>query len=273
MSDQQESKSTPQGALPNLAEVSRALEGFQKYMADVAANIQSTLKPILEFKIDERLARQISAAVESFNKLPDKIQTVQEGLAKLGWFAIPEMPISEYLGLEEHLANNDIAAVDQTMSKWTEYLLGELENELCRDFPDRETFIREGFDSHKNGKYASAITLLLSQADGICYECFEIIFFTVNRNTGKPYVADKIEALDLDALTKITLHPLLVKAGINSSEKQRENGEFLDSPNRHLILHGKDKLYPTRINSLKVISFITFMGSVGKQITKEDGNA
>lgn len=70
-------------------------------------------------------------------------------------------------------------------------------------------------------------------------------------------------------LAQITLHPILVRAGINASDKQIENGEFPDSPHRHPILHGREIDYPTELNSLKVISFVGYLGGVVYEIVEE----
>lgn len=68
------------------------------------------------------------------------------------------------------------------------------------------------------------------------------------------------EALDL-------IHPILKFREINFMQSARErekvaqaSGESFSAPNRQRVLHGESCDYGTEINSLKVFSFLTFVG-------------
>jgi hypothetical protein len=247
-------------------------------MAEFIVSINNTATEIgeriqkVKTVVDEALKQHaplITAIAQSISRLPIDFLTVQQALAERGWFVSPEITLNDFSKLKLLIDVGNFDALDKFMIQLTAQPLDETEANLCDIFPDRLAFIKEGFDNHRSGKYASAITLLLTQADGICADILGEIFFSINRSTERPAIKEKIDALAIDALSEITLHPILIKAGINASDAQVKRGEFPDSPHRHKILHGRSKDYASEINSLKIISFVGFMGGVLHPIVEE----
>lgn len=247
----------------DLKAVVAGLAGLGKEVGDLFAKLDNYLRAF-----QDQYGPQIEALVQSLAELPADFLLIQQALAERGWFVLAEMPAGEFRSLKTLINGEDFEKLDETMSVWTLGLVEETEDDLCRLFPHRETILREAFRNHDEGKYASAITLLLTQADGICHETLGEVFFKIKRNTDLPTSKFLIDELGIDEFTRITLHPILIKSGINASDKQISEGEFPFSPHRHPILHGTTTDYPSELNSLKIISFVGFMGVLVHKIVE-----
>ena len=218
-------------------------------------------------EIQKNFAEPFSKIVARLAQLPGNIEKIQEGLAEKGWFVLAEMPLDEYFKLGKMLDEGKSDEIDELMVQWTYHLMDETLDKLCVDFPDREPLIQEGFQNHRDGRYASAITLLLTQADGICSDSLGQVFF-LNKDK-LPKIKWIIDDLGVQVLAKITLLPVLIKSGINANDSEVAAGQYPDSPHRHGILHGTIKDYATELNSLKIISFVGFMGVMVHSIVVE----
>ena len=252
----------------------KMFENLHQVAGEVGKTIHQAVEAMQEF--GKQHAPLIASIVKSLREIPSDFLAIQQTLSERGWFVLAEMPLGDYRSLKTLIDASKLNDLDDTMIAWTSGLLDETEKKLCGLFPDREALLREGFDNHRTGKYASAITLLLTQADGICFDILQEIFFKTKKQSDGSYlpaVKDKIDALGVDALAEITLHPILTKAGINASDMQIVNGEFPNSPHRHPILHGRDNAYPSEINSLKIISFLGYLGGVVYEIIEEAKNS
>lgn len=254
-----------------IAKASEIISNIAKEYSEIGKglvdNLTAAVNSVVEFTI--KIQPQLQAFVKNVSQLPFDLIEVHEALAERGWFIHPELSFPEMKRLQAHIKAENFSEVDQIMKDWIEAYFDETEQLLCDQFSDRRGFIKEGFNSHRESRYASAIIMLLTQGDGICYDVLGKIFFSINRFTEKPIAKDAIDELGVDALTQIILHPLLIKSGINATDKQIAAGEFSDSPHRNPILHGKDKTYATEVNSLKIISFVTFIGSELHRVVKE----
>jgi len=254
----------------NSEDFQKALINLAAYGAEIGKQIRSAVEAYQDFV--HKNAPQIAAVIQSIQEIPSDFLAIQQVLSKRGWFVLGEMPAGDFRSLITLIDASNFDELDNTMAAWTSLLLDETEAKLFTEFPDRAALLKEGFDNHRNGRYASAITLLLTQADGICFDVLQEIFFKTRQISGGAYVPkvkDKIDALGVDAFAEITLHPILILAGINASREQILNGDFPDSPHRHPILHGADKDYPSELNSLKVISLVGYLGGVVNEIVKE----
>jgi len=248
----------------------KMLENISTFASEMNKKIQHTVGAVEEFA--RQNAPVIATIVKSLNQMPNDFSAIQKTLAERGWFFLTEMPASDYRSLKSLIDDSKFDDLDKTMSAWTLHLLDETEKKLCDLFPDREALLREGFDNHRKGKYASAITLLLTQSDGLCFDSLKMIFFKERQEKGGIRVTGiktELEALGIDGFTKIILHPVLTVSGINANEEQIRNGEFPNSPHRNPILHGKVTDYASELNSLKIISLVGFMGGVVHTIVEE----
>jgi len=210
---------------------------------------------------------EISANVQ---KLPDRTINLQRNLAKRGWYAMPEMPLPDLFALEDVFDIDRRDVIDDRMTQMVESCLDEVEAQLINDFPARGSIFKEAFEAHSEGRYASAITLLLSQTDGICYELFGVVFFSVERGTDDPRTRKVVESLQLEVFEEMILEPVMTRGGV--SARDTELSQYQDSLHRHQILHGKDSNYASKINSLKTISLVGYLGGVAKQ-TIDDAKA
>lgn len=147
------------------------------------------------------------------------------------------------------------------MSQMVESCLNEVETQMA-DFPSRAAIFKEAFQAHYEGRYASAITLMLTQTDGIFAELFGVVFFSIERGTSDPRTRKLVEALQLEMFEEMILEPLVTRGGVSASNS--ELSLYPDSLHRHPILHGKDIAYATKINSLKAISLVGYLGGLAK---------
>jgi hypothetical protein len=180
------------------------------------------------------------------------------------------MPAMDVLNLEEEFAQSRPDVVDDKMAQMVGDSLDQTERQLNVDFPHRSAIFKEAFKAHREGRYASAITLLLTQADGICSEVFGVVFFSVERGTSDPRTRQIVEALQLDLFEEMMLEPLITRGGV--SARDHELSQYPDSLHRHQILHGKDTAYGNKKNSLKAISLVGYLGGLAKQ-TIDDAKA
>ena len=130
--------------------------------------------------------------------------------------------------------------------------------------PNRTAIIKEAFENHRQERYCSAITLLLTQVDGICCDEFEKLFFYNDRDARKNSIYKPEVEVELrkraDSLTELYLEVLKTSTGINDLSKNV--CKYPVRLNRHEILHGMDYEYGTKLNSLKIISFISFINDI-----------
>lgn len=256
----------------DLSGLAEALAAITTHAATIGAEWRESINNFTAHytEVLQNIAPYVQAAVEGMKKLPEDLEVVQTALAERGWFVLPGMPAADVRGLRPLIEAGDFGKVDHEMVSWTYTLLDEMEAELCKLYPHREGIIREGFDNHRNKRYASAITLLLTQVDGICYEIFNEVFFVLTKwNHATPYVPKVnpvIDGLGLDPFAKLTLNPILQRSGINAWETDIAAGAYPDSPHRHPIMHGKDTTYPNELNSWKIISFLGYMGDFVRKV-------
>lgn len=230
-----------------LSAVSDGLDAFRKKANEIAA----VVGPVIT---------QIHASIQL---LPGRTINLQRRLAERGWYVLPKMPFAKLFNLEHEFAKGETKVVDDKMSQMVETCIDKVEAQVTSDFPGRAAIFNEAFQAHREGRYASAITLLLTQADGICSELFGVVFFSIERNTSDPRTRKIVEELELEVFEEMVLEPLVTRGGV--SAKDNELGLYPDSLHRHQILHGKDTSYANKMNSLKAISLVGYLGGLAKQ--------
>lgn len=186
-----------------LQAVATGMDAFRKRANEIAA----VVGPVIA---------QIHANIQT---LPDRTIRFQRRVAERGWYALPNMPIADLFDLEDEFAKNRTVAVDNRMSQMVESCLNELETQMAADFPSRAAIFKEAFQAHYEGRYASAITLMLTQTDGICAELFGVVFFSIERGTSDPRTRKLVEALQLEMLEDDT--GATCDAGRRERERQR----------------------------------------------------
>jgi hypothetical protein len=212
----------------------------------------------------------LSQVAGTIQKIPTRTINLQRNLAERGWYIMPEMPIPDLFALEDAFAASRGDIVDNAVGQMVESSLSEVESQLVSEFPSRASIFKEAFEAHRDSRYASAITLLLTQADGICSELFGVVFFSTERGTDDPRTRKVVESLQLEVFEEIMLEPVMTRGGV--SARDAELTQYPDSLHRHQILHGKDVNYASKINSLKAISLVGYLGGLAKQ-TLDDAKA
>jgi hypothetical protein len=211
--------------------------------------------------------------LENVKTVPSRISAVQRILARRGWFIPPEVPAMTFLNLvEEYSTAGQMKELDQLMTKYIDSRLDELEANLIAGYPHRAALFEEAFKAHRQGMYASSVTILLSQADGVCIDSFGQRFFsmeTVKGGVKQPKTKRIIQAQGASMLQEMMLEPLLSGSGMGAGEK--EQAAYSDSPNRHTVMHGIDTKYPSKMNSAKAISLVAYLGITARK-TIEDLN-
>jgi len=195
--------------------------------------------------------------------LPNRTKELQRNLAARGWYLLPQMPFA-LAPLENAFAAERMDIMDEALSTFVEQNVDGTEAIVCAQFPHRAAILKEAFEAYRAGKHASSITLLLTQADGIVIEALGKSFFSKERSSPDPRTRRLIEDLQLDMYTEILLEPLMTRGGMSANEQ--ELGQYPDSLHRHHLVHGIDTTYQTKINTLKVISLVGYLGGIAKEI-------
>lgn len=236
---------------------------------------QQLIPRVQEF---ERTLRELMVAakpylailVKNVKALPARTANVQRILAHRGWFIPPRVPAMTFLKLvEEHSAKERMKELDELMTNYIDSQLNEIEKDLVARYPNRAALFVEAFKAHRLEMYASSITVLLSQADGICIDSLGQKFFSIETVAGvkQPKTKKVIEAYGAGALQEMMLEPLLSGSGMGASEK--EQALYSDSLNRHTVMHGIDTTYASKVNSAKAISLVAYLGSTAQRTIKE----
>jgi len=194
---------------------------------------------------------------EQFQHLnTDKVHMVIYKTATYGWY-IDDFSKNSKININiclKHIYDNLPDKLDHYFSDYYKNRISEIRVNLMEKYPNRKEIISEGFEAHDKGCYNSSICLLITQIDGICDDILEAKFF-LNKNF-LPQIKEKLESKEMK-YSDFLLSPIRKKASINSWEKEID--KFPIRLNRHEIIHGLDTNYGNEINSLKVISMISYI--------------
>jgi len=234
--------------LRNTEEIKERIEILQDALKEFTVNYQNPFA----------MLAQIMKTIEE--KTPDGLRE----LAKYGWYIDYSHLPKTSIELGEKLKNGKVDEVDQFLINYYENELKNIETRLINKNNHRKEIFEEGFQNHRNKNYSSSITLLLTQADGLCYDKSKKLFFKNNskltrKKNYKPEI-EEILANDSVILLKEFLAPMNEPTAINEHSSNLK--KFPVRLNRHEILHGIDSNYGTKINSLKIISFLSYINDV-----------
>lgn len=232
-------------------------------------SINQTFNPIFESinKIRQPIIKLQKISMDlntNFSHFSEVFKRVVIMLGEEGWFIDEEMPIS-YIRKFENISkikNNSFYKIQNDLVKYYTLNLDEIENSIIKSFPNREKIICSAFQAHKDKKYELSIPVLLTQIDGICFEKTDKYYFMKKRGTQYPETFDYVEEVIQDEFNKILYTGLTKSFPINHSKNQRKLYNKPNSLNRHQIIHGESIEYPSKINSLKVISLINYINQI-----------
>lgn len=195
-------------------------------------------------------------AVAEYIKATRNAKQTEDALCFLGengWYIDFNMAASAI----SVLANKELTEkdLDVSLSEYFTSKLEEIEESIVDKYPRRNDIISAAFKAHRNGDYELSIPVLLTQIDGICFEALGHSLF--KRKDGIPKTTKFVEERIGESLYKGLLYPLAEDLEISRAWDETEVD--FDLLNRPMILHGRNVVYGTKLNSLKVISFINYV--------------
>lgn len=231
-----------------------AIKAIQKILKGHTVNFVSPFEGINPFA-------QVAKSIKAFQKeAPGSLME----LSKYGWYigydSLPKIPIE----LNEKLQDGKEQEVDEFLSDYYQSELNLIEKRLIERNPTRKSLIEEGFNNHRRKYFYSSISLLLTQADGLCHDrakkfYFQNDFKLKKQKIYRPAIHEDLEKND-QMFFKEFLAPMKNPSAIN--ELVGKVGNFPVRLNRHEIIHGIDTQYGTNLNSLKTISFLNYLNDV-----------
>lgn len=218
--------------------------------------------------IFEQLKPHFDQIQDGFKIMVSKTPESLIELSKQGWYIdfeiTPRIPIE----LSGYLKKGEVDYVDNYLSKYYGDKLNRIKEKLYENYPNRQKILKEAFDCFRRKEYYSTISLLLTQADGFCFDKTKKLYFKNNRELQKekiyvPEVEKEIKRIS-GGIVDILLEPMKNATLIN--EDTRNLTKFSIKLNRHAILHGMDTDYGTKLNSLKIISFVNYLDDMLEDI-------
>ena len=203
-----------------------------------------------------RLVEENQHHIKSFfivlENFPHYCKDALEVMANHEWY--PDntgMSLKDILRISDDLKNNSLSCnlrlVDHFRNR-----IDVLESELIESNADRQHVISEGFSNHREERYYSSVLIFLSQADGI---------FKASSNVS-PFMSKSRGNVSNDPhLDEISRHLFSINTlPIWISEAKRPS--YFAKLNRHQVLHGEVVSYGTEANSLRAISFLSFINAL-----------
>lgn len=255
-----------------------AVRSMQKAMA------ASIKLPVLEFtqnlpsvKILESLRSSwfihpgslAQAAYELGKKLQDSMAVDAKPLLALGWHLTPCMEFSDFFEALEKPTDEEKDACFAGLARGhLEEIITDVLTTLAGD-PDRfggaevadhrQRHLSMAFDAHKAGQYALSIPALFAQVEGLSLAGLgepldgNGFFFSINPDREK-----QLEGLVRAAGDFKMLEAPLRGPSVYGSRISEYLAGDRKCPNRNAVLHGRDLVFDTEINSLKVITLVGY---------------
>lgn len=233
-----------------LGQAAKLLRGFEIALPAIEMVIGAALE-----KLPDR-GRAALAIAQSARAFPEVVREASIALAKRGWYYDLEIPTGDFLDIHAWIADGNWDAVTSHLAQHFERRAPAIEAALLDTHPARVEPLRQAFETARLGLFFVAIPTLLAQADGLSMDILGGKLFKSENK--QPEAAKGLAQMPLDESTLKFLASLQQNSGFNAAERYEH--EFPDSPNRHAILHGRDCEYGTRINYLKTLSLLAFVG-------------
>jgi hypothetical protein len=252
-----------------LRTVSDTIRDVQEFINSFAVKMDFFIQQINEAGIKAK--PYIENAIANAEELKTGAEILGNELKQNGWCILSQTTYSDYVSLRVNSASGNKTDVDEYMKQLVTHYLDEIEETLCSRFPNRKELIIEAFANHRGKRYASSITLLLTQCDGVCIDVFNVPYFSTERNSSPPVPRTRTVIEDLGLIpgdfTLAILTPLMNRGQIDATTS--EFHLYSDNFHRHSILHGNATNFASEINSLKVISLIAFLGDLAAGTFKQ----
>ena len=171
---------------------------------------------------------------------------------RFNWFPDPEMPLTQF---RELATQEDLLLVESELTSYVRARLSRYREALCEWHPARDSIMRSAFAAHERGEYTLSVPVVLTQADGICFDLTGKSLFHRQKELEKTFEV-------VARFSRLLLQPLAGRLPLTMSAVQR-NASF-NMLNRHQVIHGEVTTYGTDANSLRAISFLFYVGYVLK---------
>ena len=123
--------------------------------------------------------------------------------------------------------------------------------ELFRDYLERSALIREAWDNHIAGRYASAVALVLTQVEGIVADVTDNkMFFSSNASRAAEMVDSTTIAGLVEGLSAVR------KVYTEAVDRTSVDGLL----SRHGILHGRELRFGTEVHSFEAFTLLAADG-------------
>lgn len=222
-------------------------------------------------ELGQGLRRAYEQRLEHYPRLSENLGE----LARQGWFVGLDMPLSTY----EHLAfslerlsdkPNRTKALDDLFVSCFQQEIESLCKNLLENYPHRAFAIRPAVAAHLRGEYALSVPVFFSQAEGIVRDETACELFTKPRGRPEVHVSDfagKKRVIvgqtnnPFDYFEDALWVPLCLDLPLTWNPEKRRQEQY-SGLNRNTTLHGIDLEYASEVNSLKVFSFLCYVGSL-----------
>ena len=220
--------------------------------AEVAGGGRADVSPEAAKWVLDRTEGGYEAMADWQNQQDALLHDLHLRLAQRGWSPLRSLTILQ-LGILGYAASANPVEVDNILSRVISERLDDIEYELIDSHPTREVLLAEAFGAHRNGQYSLSISAFIIQADGICYDTFGRSLFIGNQREGISHALLSTESENLPVIQPLLSEPLPL--WLTQSQRTPE----FDELNRHLVLHGVTTTDNTEQNSLKAISFLSWL--------------
>ncbi|NYE29203.1 hypothetical protein HDE78_002161 [Rhodanobacter sp. K2T2] len=198
---------------------------------------------------------------EGWDKLPQRTRDSILAMANAGWYLDLEMGMSDIARFKRVVDDEGAATAEAFMATHFEERLSGIRDSLNEKFPHRKPFFDSAFGAVERGEHLLAIPVLLMQTDGISKDVANEYFFVrARKGQARPGVADFLLKQAESDLAEAFLCMFEELRPIGLSEKEREPG--FSGLNRHMVMHGEDLAYGTKVNSLKAVSLLNCVAQV-----------
>jgi hypothetical protein len=206
-------------------------------------------------------------------QIDQHMSEIKSALVDSGWIVSPllmEVPVNEVLTTARKYRSGDKSAFFKLVKKILKpnrYAKLKLAaKDWCRKEPmtSREKIIHEAIRSHIRGEFASSITLLLTQIEGVASLCCTPKL--KNNKDGKRKLKDALKHETESwyagqALIEFVEKTLFVDSH-NPAFRKKYEGNLGEVLNRHLILHGYSYSYDSEENSLRCLLILDILASL-----------
>ena len=227
-----------------------------KSIASDILEVTSSLAEGLRSMIQQIPPDILEAFVWFVKAQPEDLGCCWKRLANHGWFPYPSMLIGSNLLAKNIDGNPD--AIDKVFMQVFRENLCVIEKGLVGLYPKREHFLRDAFEAHRRGKYSLSIPTFFSQADGVWNDRHSKSVF---REQQREITSIKLTPQESNSIYSSFL-PLFFAKNLPLWVTENERSDSFQGLNRHLVLHGISVDYDTEKNSLKSVSFLSWLSVI-----------